>query len=120
MSKPENRRRGRADFERLLTIFGRKPLRSLAELPAGACLYLNHPLFRVRALGGLLSLPPARVRELDLSDNALHDVGTALSHYQSLTELRLAGNAIESIELSHMPRLLLLDLHPTPPPHSTP
>ena len=92
------------------TIFGRKPLRSLAELPAGACLYLNHPLFRVRALGGLLSLPPARVRELDLSDNALHDVGTALSHYQSLTELRLAGNAIESIELSHMPRLLLLDL----------
>ena len=34
------------------TIFGRKPLRSLAELPAGACLYLNHPLFRVRALGG--------------------------------------------------------------------
>ena len=26
MSKPENRRRGRADFERLLTIFGRKPV----------------------------------------------------------------------------------------------
>ena len=72
--------------------------------------YFNHPFWSLSSLGALLELRPNTLRELDLSNNKLSDVGDDLSRFEQLTELRLEGNRLTSLELHHMPRLTSLYL----------
>ena len=83
---------------------------SLQSLPLGSCMYLNHPNWQLSSLGALLLLQPRCLKELDLRDNDLHDVGGALCRFESLQELRLGGNKLRQVELTYMPRLTWLDL----------
>ena len=83
---------------------------NLAALPAGLCLYFNHPLWELYELGALLQLPWRSLKELDLSRSKLSDVGADLSRFEHLTDLRLSDNQLQSIELHHMLRLRTLHL----------
>lgn len=85
---------------------GRAPvIKDLANIPRGMKFYFNHPFWNMFDVGALLQLKPTTLTELDLSNNALTDVGAALSRFDNLTELRLEGNRLTSLELHHMPCL---------------
>jgi hypothetical protein len=86
-------------------------IRDLAQIPSGSCFHFSHPHWTLNGLGALARLPASKVRELDLSDNALTSVGDSLSRFEQLVDLRLAGNAIDDIALHYLPRLKHLDLH---------
>ena len=61
--------------------------------------------WRLSAPGALLQLPPRSLKELDLSNNGMADVGAALSRFEHLVALRLGGNQLTSLELHYLPRL---------------
>ena len=88
----------------------RTVIRELSAIPAGSRFYFNHPWWKLYDLGALLELPPRSLRELDLSNNALTEVGPALSRFDHLVDLRLDNNQLKSIELHYLPRLKLLSL----------
>ena len=83
----------------------RKSAQSLQSLPLGSCMYLNHPNWKLTCLGALVLLPPRALKELDLRDNNLHDVGSALARFEALQELRISGSGGPS---SPSPSLLAL------------
>ena len=84
--------------------------KSLAKVPLGSCMYLNHPNWKLTGMGALVLLKPGCLKELDLRDNDLHDVGGGLCRFEALQELRLGGNKLRQVELTYMPRLTWLDL----------
>ena len=83
----------------------RKSAQSLQSLPLGSYMYLNHPNWKLTSLGALVLLPPRALKELDLRDNNLHDVGSALARFEALQELRISGSGGPS---SPSPSLLAL------------
>ena len=84
--------------------------KSLAKVPLGSCMYLDHPNWKLTGLGALVMLKPGCLKELDLRDNDLTDVGGGLCRFEALQELRLGGNKLRQVELTYMPRLTWLDL----------
>ena len=84
--------------------------KSIAKVPLGSVMYLNHPNWKLTGLGSLLLLKPGCLKELDLRDNDLTDVGGGLCRFEALQELRLSGNKLRQVELTYMPRLTWLDL----------
>ena len=84
--------------------------KSLAKVPLGSCMYLNHPNWKLTGMGALVLLKPGCLKELDLRDNDLKDVGGGLTRFEALTELRLSGNKLRQVELTYMPRLTWIDL----------
>lgn len=86
-------------------------IRDVAQMPSSSCLYFDHPHWRLNGLGALESLPPSKLRELDLKDNFVSQIGDSLSRFELLTDLRLAGNGLAEIALHYLPRLKHLDLH---------
>ena len=93
-----------------LQLRSSKPLHDLNKVPNNLRFYFNHPFWRLDSLGALLQMPPRSLKELDLSDSALHDVGSDLSRFESLVELKLNGNRLPSIELHYLPSLKHLNL----------
>jgi hypothetical protein len=84
--------------------------KSIAKVPLGSVMYLNHPNWKLTGLGSLLLLKPGCLKELDLRDNDLTDVGGGLCRFEALQELRLSGNKLQQVDLTYMPRLTWLDL----------
>ena len=84
--------------------------KSIAKVPLGSVMYLNHPNWKLTGLGSLLLLKPGCLKELDLRDNDLTDVGGGLCRFEALQELRLSGNKLRQVDLTYMPRLTWLDL----------
>ena len=88
----------------------RRPIASLDAVPPGSCFYLSHPNWQLRGLGALMQLRHNALKELDLRNNQLAEVGADLSRFETLVDLRLDGNQITEIELHFLPRLQLLSL----------
>ena len=86
----------------------RKSAQSLQSLPLGSYMYLNHPNWKLTSLGALVLLPPRALKELDLRDNNLHDVGSALARFEALQELRISGSGGPSSPSPSSPSLLAL------------
>ena len=84
--------------------------KSIAKVPLGSVMYLNHPNWKLTGLGSLLLLKPGCLKELDLRENDLTDVGGGLCRFEALQELRLSGNKLQQVDLTYMPRLTWLDL----------
>ena len=88
----------------------KRPISDVSALPAGSCLYFNNPLWQLKTVGALLKVPPRSLKELDLRNNQIADVGADLSRFELLVDLRLDGNRIKDIELHYLPRLQYLSL----------
>jgi hypothetical protein len=84
--------------------YRKRPIRNLGDVTAGACFYFSHPNWQLHSLGALLKLQPRSLKELDLRDNALSDVGADLSRFELLVDLCLDGNRIKDVELHYLPR----------------
>lgn len=90
--------------------FRKRYIKDLAQVPSGSCFYFQHSNWALSSLGSVLKLPANKIKELDLTDNSIGDVGPELSRFEQMVDLRLQGNGIRDIELHYLPRLRHLDL----------
>ena len=72
--------------------------KSIAKVPLGSVMYLNHPNWKLTGLGSLLLLKPACLKELDLRDNDLfaadaQALSVALTSNSSMVVLELGLDA---------------------------